>query len=494
MGVATPQLPSITTTGELTISGSVADITELAAATQPAIDALTDSGIDKIIVLAHMQQLDFEKALAAELRDVDIIVAGGSNTRMGDSTDLLFPGDASFAEGYPFVTTDKDENPVLIVNTDGDYKYLGRLVVSFDETGVVIPSSVNEFISCAYASTAHNVLLSGGEPIQEVVQVRDALQGVITAQYENVVGHTDVFLEGRREKVRTEETNLGNLTADSMKWYSEQCSEVSAASVLALKNGGGIRAEIGNVVVTGDVTTLFPPFNDGLAVADGDISEGHLRGTLRFDNGLVLLDVTGVELKMLLEHAVAGTGPGATPGQFPQVAGIAFGFDPSEAAQVLTMSGESVTAIMTPGTRVTDLYVDTDGDVVPETALYIDGVAQAAATDTFPLVTLNFLANGGDNYPFALLATPNRRQIYSGVGFGDPNEAPTETPDFPVLTGCDPGLQSAFSLTGGEQDALAEYLLEFYADSSTPFDVEEAAPIDDRRIRNLSITGEFFAP
>lgn len=105
VGAATPQLPSITTTGDLAVAGSVAEIAELAAAVQPAVDTLTDAGVDKIIVLAHLQQLKFEKALAAELTDVDIIVAGGSNTRMGDETDALYPGDASFAEGYPFETT-----------------------------------------------------------------------------------------------------------------------------------------------------------------------------------------------------------------------------------------------------------------------------------------------------------------------------------------------------------------------------------------------------
>ena len=33
--------------------------------------------------------------------------------------------------------------PVLLVNTDGDYRYVGRLVVDFDDQGVVIPGSVD---------------------------------------------------------------------------------------------------------------------------------------------------------------------------------------------------------------------------------------------------------------------------------------------------------------------------------------------------------------
>jgi 2',3'-cyclic-nucleotide 2'-phosphodiesterase (5'-nucleotidase family) len=496
VGVSTPQLPSITTTGALTVSGSTTDIGELADAVQPAIDALVAEGIDKIVVLAHLQQLALEKSLAEELTDVDIIVAGGSNTRMGDATDVLYPEDDAFDEPYPFQATDADGNPTLIVNVDGDYKYLGRLVVSFDEDGLVIPGSVDEEVSGAYPATAATTVRVGGFPITEVVTVRDALQAVITTQFENVIGHTDVFLEGRRGVVRTEETNLGNLTADSLKWYSERCDELT--NVLALKNGGGIRAEIGNVVVTGTETELFPPFNDGLDVDPGDVSEGQLRGTLRFDNGAVILDVTGRELKTLLEHAVAATAPGATPGQFPQVGGIWFGFDPAGTAQVLDIDeiddDDVVVGITTPGTRVTDLWVDTNADNIPDTALYTDGVEQAAATDTFTLVTLNFLANGGDNYPFALLENPNRRQIYPGVGFGDPDVEDDDLPDFEVLTDCDPGFQSSFSGTGGEQDALAEYFLAFFPDPASAFDIAETPPAEDRRVQNLSVIADFVPP
>lgn len=475
VGASTPELPNITSTGDLAVAGSTV-ISELAAEIQPTIDALTATGIDKIIVLAHMQQISIEKGLAAALTDVDIIVAGGSNTRMGDSTDSLFPGDSAFDEAYPFQTTDADGNPTLVVNVDGDYKYLGRLVVAFDDAGHVIPESLDDTVNGAWASTAANVTLSGGIANDQVIATRDAVQTVIETQFENVVGHTDVFLEGRRSQVRTQETNLGNLTADSMIAYAENCTELT--NVLALKNGGGIRAEIGNAVTTGVTTEFFPPFNDGLDVDPGDVSEGHFRGTLRFDNGLVVLDVTGAELKTLLEHGVAESEAGATPGRFPQVGGISFGFDPSLAAN----------------SRITDLWVDTDADNTPDTALYTGGVAQAAASNTFQIVTLNFLANGGDDYPFAGLSAPNRRQIYSTVGFGDPDVDDNDAPDFPVLTACDFGLQSSFSYTGGEQDALAEYFLTNFPDSATPFNTAETAPADDRRIQDLSIMGTFVSP
>ncbi len=493
VGVSTPDLPSITTTGDLIIDGSITTIADLAAAVQPSVDDLVTSGVDKIVVLAHLQQLANEKALAAELEDVDIIVAGGSNTRMGDSTDALFPGDKSFDETYPFETTGADGNPLLIVNVDGDYKYLGRLVVGFDANGIVLPSTIDLGESGAYASTKANVAAAGGTANADVVAMRDAVDGVITLQYDNVIGHTDVFLEGRRTKVRTEETNLGNLTSDANKWYAEQCTEIT--NVVSLKNGGGIRAEIGDVVVVGTDTFLNPPSNVGLPTAvEGDVSEGHMRGTLRFDNGLVVVDVTGVELKLLLEHGVAQTTAGATPGQFPQVGGISFGYDPTGTAQVLTFDKKGdVTGIKTAGDRVQDLIIDTNGDGIVDTALYLDGVEQGAASNTYSLVTLNFLANGGDDYPYTLLANPNRRHVYAGLGFGDPDDG-AGNPIHPQLTSCDPGAQSTFSDTGGEQDALAEYFIAAYPDAASPFDIAETAPVDDRRIQDLTIIKDFVAP
>ncbi|MEL6547060.1 MAG: hypothetical protein AAFQ82_20710, partial [Myxococcota bacterium] len=106
VGVATPELDTITSLGDLEVFGSLSTISDLAAEIQPEITELTDLGIDKIIVLAHLQQIEFEKALALELDGVDIIVAGGSNTRQGDGNDTLFPGDGPFDEAYPFETAD----------------------------------------------------------------------------------------------------------------------------------------------------------------------------------------------------------------------------------------------------------------------------------------------------------------------------------------------------------------------------------------------------
>ncbi len=478
VGATFPGLDTITSTGDLLISPAGDwTVADLAAEIQTAVDALSASGIDKIVVLAHMQQISVEKELAGSLRNVDIVVAGGSNTRMGDSNDILFPGDSAFVEDYPFQTSDADGNPVLVVNVDGDYKYLGRLVVGFDENGVILPGTLDETFNGAYAATSENVAAAGGTANPDVVALRDAVQSVITAQFGNVLGFTGVYLDGRRSQVRTQETNLGNLTSDANLWYANLMSNERVD--ISIKNGGGIRTEIGAAVVPpgsidyNDAELVPPPANATTGTAEGSVTEGHLRATLRFDNGLVILQATAAELKDLMEHAVAATAAGATPGQFPQIAGMRIGFDPSETART------------TPGTgsRIRNLVIlDDTGN--PTDTVVDNGVIQGDPNRSFRLVTLNFLANGGDDYPFdQLAAAAQRLNMYDGLGFG-------ESTDYPNADlGADPGLNSSFSYTGGEQDALAEFLLQFYPTTGTAYSAAETTADQDLRIQYLSLGG-----
>ena len=239
VGASTPTLPTITTTGDLVVTpGPSASVSDLAAVIQSSVDALKATGINKIVLLAHMQQMTVEKQLAELLDGVDIIVAGGNNTRMGDSNDTLFVGthvtDDSFAENYPYQAAIADV-PACVVNVDGDYKYLGRLVVEFDSNGKIDLGSLDETINGAYAATTSVVSSVGGTANPKVVEIRDAVQSVITAQYGNIVGYTSVYLDGRRSQVRTQETNLGYLSNAANLWYAEQ---VSGETVdIALKNG-----------------------------------------------------------------------------------------------------------------------------------------------------------------------------------------------------------------------------------------------------------------
>jgi 2',3'-cyclic-nucleotide 2'-phosphodiesterase (5'-nucleotidase family) len=163
VGATTPSLGNITSPGNIGIypidfdATDPADLDALAAEIQPAVDMLTARGINKVILLAHMQQISVEQALAERLSDVDIIIAGGSNTLLADGNDVLWPGDVA-AGTYPIALTSADGEPVLIVNTDGDYKYLGRLVSEFSVDGLIDLASLDD------TSTASTRRSTGASP------------------------------------------------------------------------------------------------------------------------------------------------------------------------------------------------------------------------------------------------------------------------------------------------------------------------------------------
>jgi 2',3'-cyclic-nucleotide 2'-phosphodiesterase (5'-nucleotidase family) len=273
---------------------------------------------------------------------------------------------------------------------------------------------------------------------------------VVIAKDGNLIGETSVFLEGRRTEVRTEETNLGNLSADANLATAQLVDPTVVASI---KNGGGIRAEIGEIDNTGGSTVLLPPSENPLVAGDkdGDISQLDIENSLRFNNSLALVTATADELKATLEHAVAATGPGATPGQFAQVGGLRYSFDPTAPVGSRVQS----LAIVDGSGAITDVVVD-------------GGVVQGDPARTFRLVTLGFLATGGDSYPFPTFAAPDLVDLA-----GNP--------------AADQGTAS-FADPGTEQDALAEHLIANYGiGNATPFADAETAPVDDERIQDLSV-------
>ena len=473
VGATTPTLGAITSTGDIGVRPADAtDVDALAAEIQGAVDALVGQGVDKIVLLAHMQQLSVERALATRLSGVDVIVGGGSNTLLADADDALRPGDSA-DDVYPLAFEGADGAPVLLVNVDGDYRYVGRLVVGFDADGQLLPATLDEAVNGVRATTAENVAALGATtPDPEVVALATALQDVLAERDGVIVGRASVYLDGRRGSVRSEETNMGNLTADANLWLARQADP---ETVISLKNGGGIRAPIGLEVqppgtIDPEAVEFLPtPANPAVGKREGDVSQFDLQGTLRFNNGLTLLNVGAAELKDILEHAVAGAAPDATPGAFPQVGGLSFSFDPSGTARE---GGDTNGAADVPGTRVRDIAVlDEDGAVAD--VLFEDGELQGDPGRAFRLVILDFIASCvgdasaeaecGDGYPLKGLAAPDRIDLADA--------------------GVDPGA-SDFADPGSEQDALAEYLAARFAE--TPYAEAETSPSEDRRIRNLA--------
>lgn len=463
VGATTPTIGTISSPGaDVKISPDKrTDLDALAAIIQTSVDALKDKGINKIILLAHMQQIQREKDLATKLKDVDIIVAGGSDTILADDNDRLRAGDTA-ADKYPIWLQSASSEPVAVVNTDGQYRYIGRLVVGFDDKGLLIKGSVDAKESGAYATDAQGAKDLGDEPPHpDAKTVADALKGVIVSKDGNIMGKTSVYLNGLRGSVRTEETNLGNLTADANLYVAKQHD---SKAVISIKNGGGIRDAIG--VIYAEPGSVKPPekkppvANPVANKKEGDISQLDIENTLKFNNKLVLLTLTATQLKEVIEHGVSAWAPDKTPGSFCQVGGLRFSFDPTKAAgsRVQTM------AVIDDQGQVTDVVVE-------------NGAVKGDATRTFRVVTLDYLAGGGDGYPFktytdANAAAVNRVDLVDALKGNDGN--------------------AKFASPGTEQDALAEYLKDKY--STTAYGVVDTEKKDDTRIQNLSFRKDEVNP
>jgi len=456
VGATTQVLASISSPGATTvIGGNVNDMPALAAVLQPVIDSLRAMGINKIIVMSHLQQLANEKALAPLLKGVDIIIAGGSHSLCADGNDRLRAG-IPVSDRYPILTVNNDNEPLAILNTTAEWKYVGRFVCDFDSNGVLLTNFLDSTINGAYAAdTAMVTSLYGsysagfltGSKGANVRTLTTAIGTVINNKDGNKFGKANVFLEGRRNLVRTEETNFGNLSSDANLWYARLYdSEVK----VSIKNGGGIRSAIGNVNAVGNTTLLENTLaNPSAGKARGDISQLDIENSLRFNNGLVIGRVTTAGLKRILEHGISATKPNATPGQFPQVGGVAFSYDTTKVA----------------GSKIQSLVItDSLGNI--QDTIVRNGVLHGDTTRMIKFVTLDFLYTGGDSYPF--LANSNLRVNL----------------DTALKT---TGL-ATFTTTGKEQDAFAEYMAASY--TSNPYSLRDSSIYADKRIQLLNARRE----
>ena len=196
-----------------------------------------------------------------------------------------------------------------------------------------------------------------------------------------------------------------------------------------------------------------------LVKPEGGISQTDIQTALAFNNGLIMLTLTRAELVALLEHGV-----GALPrvsGRFPQVSGLRFSYDPDQPAGDRILSAAIVD--------------EASGEVISE--LVRNGDLAGDADQTFRVVTLNFLAGGGDGYPFPIGPEANRVDLYDLDADGVVDEA---------LTGL-----ASFASDGTEQDTLAEYLATFFPaddDPGTPaYGEADQGRLLDERIQNLNV-------
>ncbi|MBO4506988.1 MAG: bifunctional metallophosphatase/5'-nucleotidase, partial [Lachnospiraceae bacterium] len=253
-------------------------------------------------------------------------------------------------DGHSHTVMEKGENGEKIQSTGS----------KFENIGVIVIDNKTKKIEDNYLIAVDETL-----PTSKLVTKKaNKYTNKIEELYGTVFAKSEVDLNGEKAPGnRTEETNNGDLITDAMIWQVMQNKEglaVDLDHVVAITNGGGIRA----------------------AIAAGDITRKDVLTVLPFGNTITLVYVTGAELLEALEASCQSC-PEALGG-FPQIAGMKITID--------TTKEYKPNADTYPGStyygpkKITRVTInDVNGKKFNK-------------KDVYAVITNNFLAAGGDTY------------------------------------------------------------------------------------------------
>lgn len=321
-GLTTAETIDISSPGKVKFDNYIAEA-------KKAVEAFEGQGVDKIIALTHIgyddnAAIDNDLTLAKEVEGIDIIVGGHSHTELK----------------APVVVN--NQTPTVIVQAKANNEFVGTLDVEFDKNGVVVKNEgkLIPIGKLAEDEDAKNVLAPFKEKVDLVATEEIGVSANVVLENPRTDG------DNTKPSVRKNETLLGNLITDGM--LEKAKSFTGKDVVMALQNGGGIRA----------------------AINDGQITVGEVIEVLPFGNTLAVMDVTGAELKAAFEHSFS-LYPKENGG-FLHVAGAKVEFDSSKPANQRVVSIK---------------YKDESGNYV-----------EINDTKTYTVATNAFTAQGGDGF------------------------------------------------------------------------------------------------
>lgn len=316
-----------------------ADGKELYDCAAAQVADLKKQGADIIVCLAHLGVDESSKPytsydLAKNVQGIDFIIDGHSHTVMTEGPH----GEACQSTGSSF------KNIGVITIDNATKKILG-----------------NDLIK-----------VSGYEKRDETVAAAaKAIMEPIDKAYGEKFAESEVELNGTKapDGNRDSETNLGDLITDAMLWKVLADAEITVPeeNVIALTNGGGIRASIGV----------------------GDVTKKDINTVLPFGNTLAVVYVKGAELLEALEASTFCTPKSL--GGFPQVAGMQF--------KVTTYEKYDANAEPYPGSTYYGPKTINRVSIGSINGKDFDPEA------TYAVVTNNFAAGGGDTYHAFAAAT-----------------------------------------------------------------------------------------
>lgn len=328
---------------------------ELYACAAAQVAALKEQGADIVVCLAHLGVDESSEPytsydLAKNVKGIDFIIDGHSHTVMtaGPNKEAIQSTGTAFAN-IGVITIDNATKKIV----GNELKAVWHTEENADGKSVTVVD---------YKTRD-----------EKVAAAAKAIIDPIDKAYGEKFAESKVELNGAKAPNgnRDSETNLGDLITDAMLWKIRTQATVSvpAENVVAITNGGGIRA----------------------TVKAGDVTKKDINTVLPFGNTLAVVYVTGAELLEALEASTYCTPESL--GGFPQAAGVTF-------------------------TVKTYEEYDANPDPYPKSTYYgpksiqrvtIDNVNGKTfdPTATYAVVTNNFVAGGGDTY-YAFAAATNQ--------------------------------------------------------------------------------------
>lgn len=351
---------------------------------QKTIDELKAQGVRHIVLMTH-QGYEADKAMAARLTDVDVIIGGDSHTLLGDFTTLGLTASGA----YPTMVTNKDGATVCIGQAWEYSKVFGLMNVKFNQAGAVDSCGGNAslvigdsfkradttgtFVAVDSATQAA-ITSTLAADARVKVTTPDAGAATLLAGYSAQVAAEKAKTIGSASealclvRVPGESTNRSNGVAGCIEAGSEanlQARGSDAAQVVAqaflaaskrahfaLQNAGGVR----------------------VPVAAGTLTMNTAFTLLPFTNVLVELEVTGAQMVAALEDGVSNPLDNAqSSGSHPYAAGLRWDLDMTRAK----------------GSRFSNVQVKDRST----------GIWSAIdPARTYTLVTNDFVASGRDGY------------------------------------------------------------------------------------------------
>ncbi|KAJ2048647.1 hypothetical protein H4S04_003706 [Coemansia sp. S16] len=273
-----------------------------------------DMACDLVICLAHMR-LHNDIRLADACADVvDLVLSGHDHFYyVGSGIDEYTDPDAKLVMAASDAEDDrgmlakwKKERAELppgsagrrLVKSGTDFRDLSEIVLRLDLTSDQYGVGLSQVASVAV--TRHRVTSAVPED-PEIKQMVDKIEAHLSKALDKVVGYTTVEWDARSTVCRTQESNIGNLSADLMRL----CYAEGVGVQIGFLCGGTIRSD-----------TVYPK---------GKVQLRDIMEIFPFEDPVVVVKLTGDQIRRALENGVSKWP--AQEGRFPQVSGIRFEFD-----------------------------------------------------------------------------------------------------------------------------------------------------------------------